>query len=123
MKVIYVTLGFFFLGLGILGVILPVLPTTPFLLLTVYFFAKGSKKFHDWFTQTKLYKKHLENFILNKTMTRKQKWTLMIFVDSIILISFLMVPLIWVRILLVLLIVFKYIYFQTQVKVVSSKAA
>lgn len=119
MRTIYVILGFFFLGIGVLGIILPVLPTTPFLLLTVYFFAKGSKKFHDWFIQTKLYKKHLESFILHKTMTRKRKWILLIFVDIIIIISFIMVPILWVRIVLVLLVITKYIYFQTQVKVIK----
>jgi uncharacterized membrane protein YbaN (DUF454 family) len=118
MKTIYVILGFFFLGLGIVGIVLPVLPTTPFLLLTVYFFAKGSKKFHDWFVQTKLYKKHLESFIRDKTMTRKRKWILLIFVDIVIIISFIMVPIWWVRVILVLLVIIKYIYFQTQIKVI-----
>ena len=118
MKVINVILGFFFLGLGILGIILPLLPTTPFLLLTVYFFAKGSKRFHNWFIQTKIYKKHLESFIKHKTMTKKQKWTLMIFVDTVIFISFVVAPLWWVRGLLILLVVLKYIYFQTQIKVI-----
>lgn len=118
MKVIYVSLGFFFLGVGILGIILPLLPTTPFLLLTVYFFAKGSKRFHDWFIRTNIYKNHLESFIKHKTMTKKQKWILMIFVDTIILISFIVAPLWWVRVLLILLVIIKYIYFQTQVKVI-----
>lgn len=118
MRIIYVILGFIFLGIGILGIVLPVLPTTPFLLLTVYFFAKGSKRFHDWFIETKIYKKHLENFIKHKTMTKKQKWTLMIFVDIVILISFILAPVWWVRVLLVLLVIIKYIYFQTQVKVI-----
>ena len=39
-KYLYIALGFIALGLGIIGIILPVLPTTPFLLVTSYCFAK-----------------------------------------------------------------------------------
>ncbi|VEJ14464.1 putative transmembrane protein [Pasteurella multocida subsp. septica] len=41
MKAIYILLGFIFLGLGIVGIILPLLPATPFLLLTLFFLQKG----------------------------------------------------------------------------------
>ena len=118
-KFLYIVLGIFFLVLGTLGIFLPILPTTPFLLLIAYFFAKGSKKFHLWFTQTKLYKNHLESFIVNRSMTRKQKWRLMIFVDSILLISFIMVDHLFARIFLVLILIIKHIYFHTQVKIIN----
>ena len=40
--------GFIFLALGAIGIVLPLLPTTPFLLLSAFCFARSSEKLHDW---------------------------------------------------------------------------
>jgi len=73
MKIIYVILGFVSMGLGIAGSFLPGLPTVPFLLLASFCFARGSERFHGWFTQTKIYKNYLEDFEKNRSMTLKTK--------------------------------------------------
>lgn len=70
---IYVLIGFLSLGIGIVGIVLPILPTTPFLLLALCLFAKGSERFHTWFKGTSLYKKHLEPVLLSKEMTQRAK--------------------------------------------------
>ena len=68
-NVIFVGIGFVCLGLGTLGIFLPVLPTTPLYLLTLFFFARGSERFHRWFASTKLYDRYLSEFMATKTMT------------------------------------------------------
>ncbi|MDR0446182.1 MAG: YbaN family protein, partial [Oscillospiraceae bacterium] len=72
-KPLFITLGFISLGLGTLGIFLPILPTTPLYLLTVFCFARGSTRFHNWFLSTGLYKKHLEGFVKTRSMTMKRK--------------------------------------------------
>lgn len=52
---------------------IPILPTTPFYLLTVFFFANSSQKLHDWFLGTELYHKHLESFVKDRGMMRSTK--------------------------------------------------
>lgn len=48
MKAIYLIFGVLFLGVGIVGIVTPLLPTTPFLLLAAWFFARSSERFHHW---------------------------------------------------------------------------
>lgn len=53
-------LGFVFVGLGFLGVTLPLLPTVPFLILALWCFSKSSKKFHDWLYNHKIFGSQLQ---------------------------------------------------------------
>lgn len=72
-RLIYLILGCLCLGLGCVGIVLPILPTVPFFLVTVFCFANSSQKLHDWFIQTSMYKRHLESFVKRKGMTVKTK--------------------------------------------------
>lgn len=52
---LYVAAGIFFLALAIVGIFLPLLPTTPFLILTAACFNRGSEKFHKWLLGHKIF--------------------------------------------------------------------
>ncbi len=118
-KVIWIIIGFLSMGLGMIGVILPVLPTTPFLLLSSFCFAKGSDRFHKWFIGTKLYKKHLDSFVKNKSMTLKTKLTILLPASAMLILAFLAMSNIHGRCFIVFLILFKYIYFFTRIKTIK----
>ena len=55
MRRLYFTLGWVFFGLGAVGVAVPGLPTTPFMLLALWMFSKSSQRFHDWLYAHKLF--------------------------------------------------------------------
>lgn len=120
MKYVYLSLGFVFFGLGALGALVPVLPTTPFLLIASALFAKGSDKYTAWFQSTKLYKNHLKTFYDNRSMTRKTKISLLTFATTMMVLSFLTVPNIYGKISLALLIVYLHYYFHFKIKTIPS---
>ena len=89
-RFLWMIAGFLCLILGTIGVVLPILPTVPFYMATVFCFAKGSKRLHRWFLGTRLYKKHLESFATNKEMTKKTKTSIFITVTILMAIGFFM---------------------------------
>lgn len=116
MKIIYIILGFISMGLGIAGSFLPGLPTVPFLLLASFFFARGSERFHGWFTQTRIYKNYLEDFEKNRSMTLKAKIGLLCLSSTMIAFPIFLLKNNYLRLALILVVIFKYYYFIFRIK-------
>ena len=77
-RLIFLILGCICLGLGTVGIFLPILPTVPFYMATVFCFSQSSQKMHDWFIGTELYNRHLRSFVEKKGMLLKTKISIMI---------------------------------------------
>lgn len=119
MRIVYFIIGIISMCLGAIGVILPVVPTTPFLLLAAFCFTKSSKRFHQWFIHTKLYRNHLESFVEERAMTLRTKVSLLAFASTMLLLAMYFMQNIYLRIFLACLILFKYYYFIFRIKTIE----
>ena len=120
-KILLVIIGCISVGLGALGVVLPILPTVPFLLLAAFCFARSSERLNNWFIGTKLYKNNLESYVKGKGMTRKTKIKIMLTVTVLMTIGFIMMDQVLVgRIVLACVWVFHILYFVFGVKTIKT---
>ena len=118
-KAIYIILGCIGLILGAVGVIVPMLPAFPFLLLAAFGFARGSEHLHSWFISTRLYKNNLETYVRGQGMTRRTKHRIIASVTVLILISMSILAiceLYWVWSILIAVWAFHILYFVFGVK-------
>ncbi|TGY97542.1 DUF454 domain-containing protein [Petralouisia muris] len=121
-KVVWIVLGFLSLGIGAVGAVLPFLPTFPFLLLTLFCFAKSSRRLHTWFMGTKLYKNNLESYVQSRSMTAKTKVRIMITVTVIMGFGFAMMGrVLAARAVLAVVWLFHVIYFLFAVKTIKEE--
>ena len=72
-RIMLIVAGTFFVGLGVIGIILPLLPTTPFLLLAAACYAKSSEKFYNWLMRNKLFGRYIKNYSEGKGMPLNAK--------------------------------------------------
>lgn len=123
-KVVYMVLGFLFLGLGAVGTILPILPTVPFLMLAAFCFGKSSEKLNNWFKETKLYKDNLETFVRGEGMTMKTKLRIVCTVTVIMALGFAMMSRVPAgRVILAVVWVCHLLYFFLGVKTIEPQKA
>lgn len=72
-KVLYIILGTLSLILGIIGAFLPLLPTTPFVLLSAYLYARSSQRLYNFLITNKLFGKYLDNYKRGRGIPLKTK--------------------------------------------------
>ncbi|MFI3169490.1 MAG: YbaN family protein [Faecalibacterium sp.] len=89
-KIIYITVGTISLVCGYIGVIMPFIPFTPFLILTAFCYGKSSERLNTWFKNTKLYKENLESFVKGEGMTKQTKRRVMLAVTLVMAFGFVM---------------------------------
>lgn len=123
-KVFFVALGCLSLALGVVGIVLPILPTVPFFLLTAFCFAKSSERLHSWFLGTTMYKKYIGSYMERKGMTIRAKLTLIGTVTALMAVGFVMMNRVPVgRIIMGVVWVGHIVYFGFIVKTISQEEA
>ena len=121
-KILYITLGCIGVGLGAIGAVIPLLPAFPFLLMATFCFAKSSERLHNWFINTKLYKKNLESYVQGRGMTWATKLRIMFTVTLLMSVGFIMMSNVLIgRIVLACVWGFHIIYFIFGVKTIKSE--
>ena len=99
-KYVYITMGALSLILGIAGVFLPVLPTTPFLLLASFFYLRSSERMYNWLMNHKIFGAYIYSYLTYKAIPKKTKVGTMIFLWSTLIFSMILVSSLHIRIFL-----------------------
>ncbi|MEG0353521.1 MAG: YbaN family protein [Cellulosilyticaceae bacterium] len=116
-KWIFIVLGTLALLLGIVGIFLPIIPTTPLVMLSAYFYSQSSDKFHHWLISTSIYKKYAKDFVENKQLSRKRKCILLSFATTMLLFPLIILgP--WLKLIIVGLLIYLYYYFIFKIKTI-----
>ena len=104
MKTVCIILGTVSLTLGIIGIFLPLLPTTPFLLLTAALYFRGSPRLYQWLLNHKCLGPYIRSFRENKAIPLRAKiisislmWITMLYC------VFFIIPYIWVKVILLII--------------------
>lgn len=117
---ICVCLGFVCIGAGCIGIVLPILPTTPFFLLALVLFAKGSERFHKWFMATGLYKKYLKDFVATRSMTKAAKIKVLTLVTLLLAFGFWFSP-VFAKVIIAAVAIFHWLYFIFGIRTAEKK--
>ena len=72
-RICLIITGIFFVGVGTLGIVLPLLPTTPFLVLAAICFSRSSERFHNWLLNNKWFGAYIKNYREGKGISLRQK--------------------------------------------------
>ena len=85
-RVLWFTTGFIVMTIGLIGIIVPGLPTTPLMILAAACFAKSSQRFYDWIINNKMFGQHVKNYREGNGIPKKSKpiilvtmWTFVLF--------------------------------------------
>lgn len=99
-KIMLVVAGSTALALAVIGLIVPVLPTIPFLLLAGFCYYRSSKRLHAWLIGHKVFGKYIDNYLTYKGITRKARITSLLLLWIGLSLSAYFVPHLSVRLLL-----------------------
>lgn len=86
-RLLFLLLGALFVAVGIAGIFLPVLPTTPFMLVAAACFARSSDRFYNWLLEHPVFGKTVREWREHRAIPRKAKWTAIIMMAATLSVS------------------------------------
>ena len=86
-RYVFLTIGAISFVLGTAGIVLPILPTVPFYMLTLFCLARGSERFHRMFLESSLYQKTVGAYERDKALTLRAKLSILTSVTAIMMIG------------------------------------
>lgn len=99
-KYVLLTLGSMALALGVVGIFIPILPTTPFLLITSYCYLRSSRKLHNWLINHPVLGRYLKDYLEHRAIPRKVKVVALGTLWPSLVLSIFLIPLLPVKILM-----------------------
>ena len=101
-KYFLIFLGSTSLVLGIVGILIPILPTTPFLLLSSFFYLRSSNRLYQWLIHHKIFGSYIYNYLNYKALKQSSKIGALVFLWLSLLISIFIVPSLYLKLFLVI---------------------
>jgi uncharacterized membrane protein YbaN (DUF454 family) len=103
-RAVLLVIGTCSLALGIAGIVLPLLPTTPFLLVAAACYARSSRRFYDWLVSNRFFGNYIRNYLEHRGIPRKVKaLSILLLWGTIGLSAAFAVDVLWARILLAII--------------------
>ena len=99
-KYLLISLGSLSLILGIIGIFLPVLPTTPFLLLSSFCYVRSSKRMYNWLINHKVFGNYIYSYMTYRAVPMKTKIFAVVFLWTTMIISIMLISSLHLRIFL-----------------------
>lgn len=95
---LFLVLGWLFFALGIIGILLPVMPTAPFILLAAGCWARSSRRFHFWLTNHKYFGKFVRDWENNHAVPLYAKYlaSIMLAISTVMLFYRLPADMLWI---------------------------
>ena len=103
-RYLLIIVGTIFLGFGVIGIFLPILPTTPFLLLATACYARSSQRFYNWLMNNKWFGNYIKNYHEGKGVPLKFKiFTISLLWITILTSTYFVINNYWIEIILIMI--------------------
>lgn len=99
-RFLWLVLGLLFTGLGVVGAFLPVMPTTVFLLIATFFFARSSPKFYNWLLNNRTFGPLIRDWRAGLGLPLRAKVLAVLLIGMSVGSSILFVSVLWVQLML-----------------------